>query len=191
MRSTSGTTAHSPRRNTSTAPEAISAAVRSTTTSKTRSTTPALSSEVGSGDEPPALAPAEQDPVVGDRRDIQAGGDDRPQQDGEVEALLSRAQPGEPRAEGHREQESGEDLGAGLRHPQLLEQLVPVPVEHLVEFRSQERVVALVDVLPVDLLRPVGQVPLRHRLRVPVGASPHASTLRDGLSHLFAGRRCG
>ena len=44
---------------------------------------------------------------------------------------LRRGEVGEPLLERDRQQESGEDLRAGLRDPQLLQQLVPVAVEAL------------------------------------------------------------
>ncbi len=52
----------------------------------------------------------------------------REHDEGEVEHPLSVVQIGERRLECEREQEAGEDLRAGLQHPQLLQHLDPVAV---------------------------------------------------------------
>ena len=61
----------------------------------------------------------------------QQQGDDQQgeQQQAQVPADLDLVQLLEAILEGQHHQEGGEDLGTGLQHPDLLEQLVPVAVQ--------------------------------------------------------------
>ncbi len=86
---------------------------------------------VGCRNEPRPSAASEQDAVVGDRRQDGRGRGDGPRQDQQVRRPLHVIQGCETVAERHRQQEPGQHLYAGLRGPQLLDQLGPVAVDRL------------------------------------------------------------
>ena len=71
------------------------------------------------------------DPVERHRREEQADGERGGDQGRGVHVVGERVRVLEPGLEGDGEQEGEQDLGAGLGQPQLLQQLVPLPVEPL------------------------------------------------------------
>lgn len=88
--------------------------------------------ELAAGRDQPGLLPTpEEEAVRQHRRQVADGGERDEAEDDEVEHAVTRGQLAEPLGEGQREQEAEEDLDPGLRHPQLLEQLVPVAVQPL------------------------------------------------------------
>src|SRR3954469_18536726 len=110
------------------------------------------------------VAEPEEDPVIRRRRDQQqrrgAGG----KQCQEVQDLLKAREPAEPRREWHCQEEGEQDLDAGLRDPNLLQELDQVAVTAL-----EDRLVAAV---APDLLArgvhlavvPAERVPVPRRL---------------------------
>ncbi len=80
-----------------------------------------------------ALLPllAEQGAVQDDRREPDHGREPRERDEHEVQHELVLVELAEPRLEGECEQEAADELGAGERDPQLLEDVVPVAVAAL------------------------------------------------------------
>jgi len=79
----------------------------------------------------PAIALPEQQPVPGRRGGHQRHRDQREGHRHQVRAVLHVAGPSIGVGENDREQETEQDLHAGQRHPQLLEQVVDVPRQPL------------------------------------------------------------
>lgn len=65
--------------------------------------------------------------VDGDEPD--GGGEHGGPDEGQVQTLLEAAELGEPVLEGDRQQEAGQELGARLRDPLLLQEVGPVAIE--------------------------------------------------------------
>jgi len=78
--------------------------------------------------QPFLLTLAEHQPVIGDRPDQQRGRHRGQHQAGQVQVLLTRAQPGEPGGKRQREQEPEQDLHAQARDPQFLEEFAEIAV---------------------------------------------------------------
>ena len=91
---------------------------------------------------------AEQHAVQVDRRQPQRGGQHRGEDQAQIDRLLELVQLRETVLERDGQQETGDDLGAGLGDPELLEHLVPVAVHPLVE-----RLVATVRRVDIGLAR--------------------------------------
>ena len=86
---------------------------------------------VGDADQLVLALEPEGDPVVGGRRDQERGRDRGEEQGREVDLFLERRDFGEVLLERDGEQEGEEDLDAGQRDPQLLQQLAEIAVEAL------------------------------------------------------------
>ena len=136
---------HPPRRERAATIDAIPTArpaVRERTTSnisialpamtRARTTRPARANRFPADDELRLEPPAEQDAVQAHGRDEQRRRQHGQDHEHQVEVLLVGVEVREPLLERDRQQEAREDLRAGLRDPQLLQQLVPVAVGALV-----------------------------------------------------------
>src|SRR4051794_10474615 len=97
------------------------------------------------------VAEPEEDPVVRRRGDQQQRGGAGSQQRGEVQDLLKAGEPRESRGERDRQEKGEKDLHAGLRDPDLLQELDQVAVTAL-----EHRLVASI---AADLLAHGGHAP--------------------------------
>lgn len=83
----------------------------------------------GGTDQPVALPVPEQDAVKRHRAHQESGGDHGRAENAYVKDVASPGEVVEDGGERNRQQETRQDLYAGLGHPQLLEQFIPVPVQ--------------------------------------------------------------
>ena len=97
-----------------------------------RKVSPAIAKRLRVEDQLALLLVAEGEPVVGRGRDQQHRRDRRAEQRPEVDVLLEGGDFREVLLERDREQEGEEDLDAGQRHPQLLQQLAEVAIKAFV-----------------------------------------------------------
>ena len=85
------------------------------------------------------------------RRQSKCGRQHRSRDEDEVDPNLECGQFAEPCLKRNGEQEPGEDLGTGLRHPQLLQELVPIAIHAFVQ-----RLIAAVG--QVDVIGGIGGI---------------------------------